>query len=44
MELKNNIGKNPKDHPCFGCEHFMGYESIETMDTCGEFEEDDLMK
>lgn len=22
-------------HPCIGCEHFMGFESVETMDTQG---------
>lgn len=27
--------KDPKDHPCFGCEHFQGYENVATMDTHG---------
>lgn len=32
---QKGIMKGPKDHPCFGCGHFMGYESVETMDTWG---------
>lgn len=25
--------KNERDHPCYGCKHFYGYEDIETLDT-----------
>lgn len=25
--------RNERDHPCYGCKHFYGYEDVETMDT-----------
>lgn len=25
--------RNERDHPCYGCIYFYGYEDVETMDT-----------
>jgi hypothetical protein len=35
MESVYRVMRGPKDHPCFGCEHFQGYENVKSMDTHG---------